>query len=194
MSFLPITEALQRLEAEGLVESRPRIGTRVRIPTEQDIRNNYIIREALESQAARLCAELITADRKKQLLASANHLDKLHRVRGTESQDSRFLFSLHTDHMRFHMRIAELAQCPGLSSAIEKAQVLIFNWLYDTAAHNHATPLRFHSNLAEAICSGDPLAADSAMRTHIRHGLSYVIEQLVSFEHGNSWRLKNGMD
>ena len=55
MSFLPITEALQRLEVEGLVESRPRIGTRVRIPTEQDIRNNYVIREALESQAARLC-------------------------------------------------------------------------------------------------------------------------------------------
>lgn len=37
MSFVPITEALQRLEAEGLVESRPRIGTRVRIPTEEDI-------------------------------------------------------------------------------------------------------------------------------------------------------------
>ena len=27
VSFLPITEALQRLETEGLVESRPRIGT-----------------------------------------------------------------------------------------------------------------------------------------------------------------------
>ena len=68
MSFLPITEAMQRLESEGLVESRPRIGTRVRIPTEQDIRNSYVIREALESQAARLCAEHITAADKKQLL------------------------------------------------------------------------------------------------------------------------------
>src|SRR5690242_17559921 len=39
MSFIPITEALQRLEVEGLVESRPRIGTRVRIPTEENIRS-----------------------------------------------------------------------------------------------------------------------------------------------------------
>ena len=33
MSMLPVAEALQRLEREGLVESRPRVGTRVRVPT-----------------------------------------------------------------------------------------------------------------------------------------------------------------
>jgi GntR family transcriptional regulator, rspAB operon transcriptional repressor len=190
MSFLPITEALQRLEVEGLVESRPRIGTRVRIPTEQDIRNNYVIREALESQAARLCAEQMTEDEKKQLLISAKHLDRLHRVSGRESEDSRFMFSVHTYHMQFHMRIAELAHCPGLTTAIEKAQVLVFNWLYDTAANNNMTPLRFHSNLAEALCSGDPLVADSAMREHIRYGLDQVLAGLAASEHGNSWRLK----
>lgn len=192
MSFLPITEAMQRLEGEGLVESRPRIGTRVRIPTEPDIRNSYVIREALESQAARLCAEHITATEKKQLLRSARHLDNLHRVSGPEAEDSRFLFSVHTYHMQFHMRIAELAQCPGLSSAIEKAQVLVFNWLYDTAANNNKTPLRFHSNLADALCSGDPLVADAAMRAHIRHGLDQVLERLASSEHGNNWRLRSG--
>jgi GntR family transcriptional regulator, rspAB operon transcriptional repressor len=191
MSFLPITEAMQRLEAEGLVESRPRIGTRVRIPTEQDIRNSYVIREALESQAARLCAEHITASEKKQLLRSARHLDDLHRVSGPEAEDARFLFSVHTYHMQFHLRIAELAQCPGLSSAIEKAQVLVFNWLYDTAANNNKTPPRFHSNLADALCSGDPLVADAAMRTHIRNGLDQVLERLANSEHGNSWRLKS---
>ena len=192
MSFLPITEAMQRLEVEGLVESRPRIGTRVRIPTEQDIRNSYVIREALESQAARLCAEQITAPEKKQLLTSARHLDNLHRVSGPETEDARFLFSVHTYHMQFHMRIAELAHCPGLSSAIEKAQVLVFNWLYDTAADNNKTPPRFHSNLAEALCSGDPLVADAAMRTHIRNGLDHVLARLANAEHGNSWRLKSG--
>ncbi len=48
MSMLPICTAIQRLEEEGLLESKPRVGTRVRIPTEQDIREKYIIREALE--------------------------------------------------------------------------------------------------------------------------------------------------
>ena len=91
MSFLPITEALNRLETEGLVESRPRIGTRVRIPTEQDIRDTNVIREALESQAARLCAQHMTTEEKKQLRASAKHLDDLHKICAQESEDSRFL-------------------------------------------------------------------------------------------------------
>jgi GntR family transcriptional regulator, rspAB operon transcriptional repressor len=190
MSFLPITEAMQRLESEGLVESRPRIGTRVRIPTEQDIRNNYIIREALESQAARLCAEQITDGEKKQLLTSAKHLDRLHKVADTAAEDLRFMFSVHTYHMQFHMRVAELAHCPGLTSAIEKAQVLVFNWLYDNAADNNMTPPRFHFNLAEALCSGDALLADDAMRTHIRYGLDQVLGRLASTDLGNNWRLR----
>ncbi len=190
MSFLPITEALQRLEAEGLVESRPRTGTRVRIPGEQDIRNSYVIREALESQAARLCAEQITAKESDQLLTSARQLDKLHQLTRESPYDQQFLFAVHTYHMQFHMKIAELSHCPGLCSAIEKTQVLIFNWLYDTAAHNPQRPQQFHLALAEAIVSGDPLAADSAMRTHIRHGLENVLQQLARFEHADHWRLR----
>ena len=54
MSVLPVNEALQRLEAEHLVESRPRAGTRVRFPTTRDIEESYIVREALEVQSARL--------------------------------------------------------------------------------------------------------------------------------------------
>ena len=38
MSLPPITEALKRLENEGLLETRPRAGTRVRVPTRQDVR------------------------------------------------------------------------------------------------------------------------------------------------------------
>ena len=47
MSMLPVSEALQRLEFEGLLESRARAGTRVRIPTEDDVRGHYVVREAL---------------------------------------------------------------------------------------------------------------------------------------------------
>src|SRR5687767_11442812 len=38
MSTLPISEALQRLRNEALIETVPRVGTRVRMPTPQDIR------------------------------------------------------------------------------------------------------------------------------------------------------------
>jgi DNA-binding GntR family transcriptional regulator len=191
MSFLPVTEALKRLETEELVESRPRIGTRVRIPSEQDIRDNTVIREALESQAARLGAQFMTAEEKEQLRASARHLDELNKMSTLEPEDSQFMFSVHTYHMEFHLQIAKLARCPGLRRAIEKEQVLVFNWLYDTAAHRRAQPEEFHSTLAEALCSGDPLVADAAMRAHVRYGLNQVLERLANdVYNGNNWRLK----
>ena len=153
MSFVPITEALQRLEAEGLVESRPRIGTRVRIPTEEDIRGTYMICEALEAQSARLCAANMTAAEKRQLRKSAEHLDQLYHACQSEG-DAAFLFSVHTYHMEFHMRIAEFARCPGLSKAIEKERVLVFNWLYGTSARRTVSQPNSHGKLAAAICSG----------------------------------------
>ena len=191
MSFLPITEALKCLETEGLVESRPRIGTRVRIPSEQDIRDSNVIREALESQAARLCAQNITSEEKKQLRTSARHLDELQKISVQEPEDSRFLFSVHTYHMQFHTRVAELARCPGLSRAIEKERVLVFNWLYDVAAQRRTNPEEFHATLAEALCSGDPMVADAAMRAHVRYGFDQVVERLANYQDGNAWRLKS---
>lgn len=191
MSFLPITEALKVLETEGLVESRPRIGTRVRVPSEQNIRDSNVIREALESQAARLAAQNMTAEEKKQLRTNARHLDELQKMCAQEHADSRFLFSVHTYHMEFHMRVAELGRCSGLRRAIEKEQVLIFNWLYDIAANRRTLPEEFHSTLAEALCSGDPLVADTAMRAHVRYGLDQVLGRLANYDGGDAWRLKN---
>jgi hypothetical protein len=75
--MLPITEAVQRLEAEGLLESRPQVGTRVRIPSEQDIREQFIIREALESQSARMFAERASLVQRQELGLMAEHVDVL---------------------------------------------------------------------------------------------------------------------
>lgn len=190
MSFLPITEALQRLESDGLVESRPRIGTRVRIPTKQDILDSFEIREALETQAARLCCQYITDADREQLIVSAQNLDKLFAASAEEKGPSRFLFSVQTYHMQFHMYVAGLAKAPGLLRAIEKEQVLIFNWLYDTATQQNSLPVNFHYELAKALSSGDLLKADLAMRQHIRYGRERVVGGMGSLEISDSWRLK----
>src|SRR5919201_1039671 len=67
MSFLPVSEALLRLEVEGLLESRPRAGTRVRIPTKEDVRGHFIVREALDVKAAVLFARVATAAERAEL-------------------------------------------------------------------------------------------------------------------------------
>src|SRR5436189_6447021 len=67
MSFLPVSEALLRLEVEGLLESRPRAGTRVRIPSREDVMGHFTVREALEVQAAMLFTRAATAAERGEL-------------------------------------------------------------------------------------------------------------------------------
>lgn len=176
MSMLPVAEALQRLEGEGLVESKPRIGTRVCLPTPKIIRERYEIREALESQAARLFAERASARERAELRQMAEHTDALfNRCYSGGENDLDFLYAVHNFHLKLHLRIAECTGCETLHRAIETNQVLIFNWLYDTASHRPPLPLRHHRDLIDGIIVDDPEAADRAMRRHIRYGLDDVV-------------------
>jgi DNA-binding GntR family transcriptional regulator len=186
MSFLPVSEAVQRLEIDGLLESKPRVGTRVRIPTRQDVLERYALREALETQAARLCAEHADENGRGDLLKMGFHLDQLYGS-GTDG-DEEFLYSVHTYHMRFHLRIAELAGNLLLRGAIEREQVLVFNWLFDTAARQRSLPPRFHSELAAAV-TGTVEGADRTMRAHIRHGMERVMGIMDPSTTENGWRM-----
>src|SRR5436309_14159905 len=71
MSFLPVSEALLRRGFEGLLESRPRAGTRVRIPSPEDVRGHYVVREAWEGQASVLSAPVATEQDRTELQALA---------------------------------------------------------------------------------------------------------------------------
>jgi GntR family transcriptional regulator, rspAB operon transcriptional repressor len=191
MSFLPITEALGRLENDGLVESKPRAGTRVRIPSARDVRGHCILREALETQSARLFCEEASRSDRVALRRMAKRLDE--RFAQSESNnDADFLFELHTMHVRFHTCIAQYTGCKALCDAIEKNQVLIFNWFYDaTAKRSAAIPPVFHSTLADVISGNDSEAADKAMRDHVRWGVAAVVEHFESLAVGdNTWRHK----
>jgi DNA-binding GntR family transcriptional regulator len=190
ISVLPVSEALQRLEQDGLVESRPRVGTRVRIPTREDVEDRSLVREALETQAARLFAERATASEKKELRQMGQHMDQLYAAAETDPTDRDFLFSSNTYHMKLHLRIAEWARCPALRDAIEKEQVLIFNWLFDTAAKRRTLGSNFHTRLTDTLAGGTPEAAATAMRHHIQRGLNDVVEELtrIDVEQKNAWR------
>jgi DNA-binding GntR family transcriptional regulator len=196
ISVPPVSEALQRLEREGLLESKPRVGTRVRIPTRQDIEDRSQVREALESQAARLFAERATASEKRELQRRGRQVDQLYAVCETIS-DREFLFSVNTHHMKLHLRIAECARCPVLRDAIEKEQVLIFNWLFDTAVERRSLGSDFHARLTDALATGKPDGAMQAMRQHIRYGLNEVLaglENRCGDKSKSGWRHKRAMD
>jgi DNA-binding GntR family transcriptional regulator len=175
MSLLPVAEALQRLEAEGLVESRPRIGTRVCRPNAEDIRERYEIREALESQAARLFAEKSSLRERQELKKMAEEMDDLFKLCFNSRTDTESLYVIHNYHAQLHRRIAECTGCRLLCQALERNHVMVFNWLYDVAAERPPLPPHFHRELVEALSSGDPEVADRAMRRHVRYGLQNIL-------------------
>lgn len=174
MSFLPISQAIERLEYEELVESRPRVGTRVTMPTPQDIRENYVLREALECQAARLFAEKASSEERLELQQMARRVDKM-LSRCGENADAATILRTQTYHMSFHIRIVECTGSVGLSKAIEKTHVLTFNWLYDISA-KLKLPRAWHGELMEALVRKNPEVAERAMRRHINFGLRKIQE------------------
>lgn len=177
MSVVPITEALQQLESEGLVESWPRVGTRVRIPTLHDIRGHYVVREALESQAARLFSQSASHEEREQILHLGAALDESYRRSGLGGLSSEEHIKLHEEHFRFHMRIAECSGHEALCQAIERHHILTFNWLYDTAANRTELPEKHHTLLAEVLSQSDPGKADAAMRAHVKHGSEDILRR-----------------
>ena len=175
MSLLPVSEAMLRLEHEGLLESRPRAGTRIRVPTPQDVRGNYIVREALEVQAAKLFAEIATPDEHAELLKLAARVDLL----SAHADGSRFHYlSLHE---KLHRRIAECARCPALTDAIEKTHALSSTWRCAARGVSQAEPYRRHQELVDALSRGDPALAGEAMRQHIQAALGNALLRLKPY-------------
>jgi DNA-binding GntR family transcriptional regulator len=186
MSVVPIAEALRRLEDDRLVESRARAGTRVRVHTGDDVRQLYELREALETQSARLFCQRATTAQRHELRRLAEQLDVLF-SRLASSGDAEFRYAVHTHHVQFHMRIAEHAHSPLVKDMIARQHVLILNWLYDVNGRTTPLPPAFHARLAEALASRDPARADEAMRAHVRFGLTEASSQIGTAT-ASDWR------
>ena len=179
MSFLPVSEALLRLEVEGLLESRARAGTRVRIPTAQDVEGHFVVREALEMQAARLFAQVATAEEKAELQKLAVQVDAM----SSQPESDRGL------HEKLHRKIAEYSRCQALSDAIEQTHALASTWMcIGRGSHDMAR----HQVLIDALSSGDPAVASDAMREHVRSSLANSLERLAPYfrlqkSHGSTY-------
>jgi DNA-binding GntR family transcriptional regulator len=167
-SVLPVTEALQRLELEGLLESRPRAGTRVRVPSEEDVRGHYVVREALEVQAARLVTALATPLELERLAALARQIDTLGAVAG------RARYSIL--HHAFHRTIATCSRCPALLDAIDRSHALATLWWCGPSGDTTC-----HQELVDAIATRDVTIASEAMARHVAVGLEMSLAALKAY-------------
>jgi len=165
VSPLPVTEALFRLELEGLVESRPLCGCRVRPMTLDDVRNDEVLREAIECQAARRCAENATPAELKRLMTQARLLDRMMSGGGPHSK-----LGMNT-HFDFHRAIAEAGKFPVLVDELQRVwfrRLMRLSWV--KATHYQRVPKGWHQQLVKTLAARDPDKAEAEMRRHVRFG------------------------
>jgi DNA-binding GntR family transcriptional regulator len=181
VSFLPVSEAFQRLEFEGIVESSPRAGTRVRIPTRIDVEGHYVVREGLEVQAAKLFVQKATAEERAELLRLAMRLDAM----SAQQQTDRSVYL--ALHEKLHRRIAECGRCPALCDAIEKTCALLSVWLCVGRSLSSGHRPGRHQELLQILIQDDPAAAAEAMARHITSSCESMLERLKPcFKFGES--------
>jgi DNA-binding GntR family transcriptional regulator len=179
VSPMPVTEALLRLERDGLVESWPLLGSRVRPLTVEDVRNDQVLREAIECQAARLCAEHARDADLSRWMAEARRVDRL-----MEQGDPHSTLGMKT-HRDFHLGLASGGGFTCLAEELERVwfrRLMRLNWV--KATHYRAVPRDWHQQLVAAIGTRDLDRAEAKMREHVRYGneddcevLRYVVSQ-----------------
>lgn len=182
MSLPPVAEAFQRLEYEGLLECRPRVGTRVRIPSVEDVRGHYMVREALECQAARLFAAGASKAQRELLKEHGAKLDRI--LRSSRVDRVAYLKS----HEQFHSRVPRATGSTAFAASYEKTQLPIWTWISCSVfwTNLRATSERrwkssSHLELACALSKRDVGLAEAAMRYHVQSGLDLILEHLEPY-------------
>jgi DNA-binding GntR family transcriptional regulator len=166
ISKSPVREALNRLEAEGLIYIEARRGAHVRQFSAKEIRDLYDLRAVLEGHA--IDAATITPQFLRELGESINRTKKL-------LQDGDKLGHIEED-MRFHGMIAAASGNEELSRVLENVQqksLLCRSRSYELSS---TTAPVAHKRIYLALKSGDKTEAQIAMREHIL----FVRDRLLS--------------
>jgi DNA-binding GntR family transcriptional regulator len=165
VSTIPVIEALYMLEIDGYVENRPLNGCRVRTLTLEEIDDDLMLREALECQAARLCAERITPEDAERLMKRAAQVDRFIRA---DTPDPTLGGQI---HLEFHLELGRLSGHAIFGTLLKRV------WFQRYMSLNSLKAIRFlpipdgwHQTLVLQLKKGDPDTAERAMREHVRYG------------------------
>jgi len=165
MSTAPICEALKRLEQEGVVTVLPHRGIRVNKLSSGQIREAYIVREGLEIQAARIVA----GEANKGILA---HLrlttEKIEELAG----EGKYQEAAYADY-EWHLEMVRSARCEMLTERFEQLSTVCLLSEGQWAPTGDVEEWT-HSDLVEALESGDPEQAEKLIRHHIASYASKV--------------------
>lgn len=168
ISKSPIREALNRLEADGLIVIRPRRGAFVRDFSPRDTEEIYEMREILETCAVRnanLCPKLVT-----QLRAAVDEAEAY-----LNQNDQEKYVRADAD---FHRILAQANPNSRLRKAIEGMHDQMLILRHKTFALSGRNSVKQHRQIMEALEQGDREAAAQLMAEHIRAVRLRLLEEI----------------
>ena len=174
-SQAPVREALRDLEALGLVEISAFRGARVRRPSRDELLEGFVVRAELEVLAIRpLAAEMTPADLDRlQAL-----LDDMRRA-----ADAGDLISDALADAAFHTYLVKRAGNRTLERVWRMLEPHSRTYITITApgSDRHAIA-ELHAPILEALRTGDPTAAETAIRSHFDSARAMLSRNWVDSE------------
>lgn len=170
VSRFPVSEALARLQAQGLVDILPQRGTSVSLIRLSDVRENMFLRKALETEAMRSLATII--DEPTLARVDAN-IKEQKRVAPGEDK-----LKFHSLDLALHEILLSALGFPRVKAAVESARLALdrVRLLLVSPSRNIRT-VEEHERIIEALARRDGDAAALAMAHH----LNAVMKELMSF-------------
>jgi DNA-binding GntR family transcriptional regulator len=165
VSIIPVSEALRRLESEGLVICHAGLGAQVKTWTPDDVTGIHLLREYLEAATSRLFAEKASPAECLTLKELGEHYDSC-----LAEQDPMALIRADID---LHLYIAKHSKSPTLAQFAENFCVITIAmknalWRSKKPAPMPRREPGIHDALIAAATSGDPEAAEQAARAHVK--------------------------
>lgn len=159
VSRFPVSEALGRLAAQGFVEVLPQRGTRVSRISLKDVRQNLLIRRALEAETVRELAR-----RSPPSMARLDENIAAQRAALTADDDTAY-YNL---DIEFHAILQQELGYPYVTTTIDAARAGL-DRVRRMLGSLHRMELTFeeHAAVVEAIRAGSSEGAADAMRRHL---------------------------
>jgi DNA-binding GntR family transcriptional regulator len=168
VSSIPVREALQLLQSEGLVLMVPHVGATVAPISHESVAEVFTVMEGLESVSARAAAER----------ARTEDLDALQEI--VAAMDRALAVDAHEQwaelNTRFHASISRLSAMPMLQDMMER---VLDRWdrvrrffFAGVLVHRAQQAQKEHHSLLEAMRAKDWARLDQTIREHNRGALA----------------------
>jgi DNA-binding GntR family transcriptional regulator len=173
VSAIPVREALQQLQADGLVEIQPHIGATVSQFSNDAVVELFALMEGLEVIAAEHAAGKMSAEAEQQLTDLINAMEKSGRARQHETWAEQ--------NNAFHLAICGIAHMPTL---LELTERVLLKWkrlrkhsYHSGAPANWQEADQEHRQIVALLKGGDTKELVALIRKHNQQALRQYLKK-----------------